>query len=497
MGTMALSKVIKSPRLKEKLNSYIETKLFGLNGIPQKIGQIKSMSSNVDKKNGFVKKSTASGSPIKLEEITVYLQKKHAKLWGCMENLSPALKSASLAQVHKAYIPSLHSTCAIKIQYPEVNEMLRVDGNMMNLITSSLKTFSKGFNTDEYARSISNELKEELDYNLEIEKQKQAFHLFRDQPQIIIPKPHPELSNSQVIIMDWEESMPVLDFIAIANADDKKELGKLFITFYLKALFEGGLIFSDPFPGNFGCRKNEQGELELVVYDYGSAIKLDEEKKINFYMLFYSIKNSLPYTKAILVNLGFKAELLDRIDAKLQVFMEMLLEPFLSEGQYDLSHWNRKERAEQILGEKRWSFMLAAPSDLMFVMRCFQGLIYYNQLLTGKIFCWNHLSHYLQNKQDKIMAALSFLSKDIYNQKISGYLNVEVFEGPRLKVKLELPRQSLEHIEDYISKEVLEILDENKVDLESIKAMARNTGYVPQALFSAQKGNSRYSVYLL
>ena len=47
-------------------------------------------------------------------------------------------------------------------------------------------------------------------------------------------------------------------------------------------LFRKGFVHSDPHPGNMFVRKNDHGELELVLLDHGIYAELDDNVRINY-----------------------------------------------------------------------------------------------------------------------------------------------------------------------------------------------------------------------
>ena len=169
------------------------------------------------------------------------------------------------------------------------------------------------------------------------------------------------------LVMDWQSSMNVDEFLKVATDEQRKVASKLITNFYFTSIFKHGLLHADANPGNFGFRV-VNNRVQLVVYDFGSVIKLEKRQHMDLLSLFKTAvdkTNPLPALLAV----GFDYELLMPLKDKLAAMVMVVFEPFIYEGKFEYKKWNRQERVRDILGEDRWNFMVAAPADLFLFMR--------------------------------------------------------------------------------------------------------------------------------
>ncbi|MCM8529363.1 MAG: AarF/UbiB family protein, partial [Lentisphaeraceae bacterium] len=401
---------------------------------------------------------------------------------------------ASLGQV--CHLIKDNQDIAVKIQYPDSGENMQMDGRAMDLMTRSFKSFSRGFDMSDYDRVIKNELSRELDYCLELEMQNEFFRIFSDNNDIVIPLSLKKYSSKKCLAMSWEPSISLDHFLKIASDSQRKDASGLIVEFYMQSIFKHGLLHSDPNPGNFGFRLFGD-KVQLVVYDFGSVVKLDRDK----HMLLLSLldfclnkQNPFPVLRA----LGFKEELLKPIADKLPVLLSILLEPFLSEGAFEYSSWNRKEKVNDILGEKRWNFMAAAPAELFLFMRSLSGLFYYTEKLSGKIFCRSRLTTILHSNSKSVSEVKEKLVADYecFNDETSSHLIISVRESGAQKVKLTLPAKSVESLKNFIPPDVETKLIKQKINIDDLVLDVRRNSYKPQTVFSLVEETKEVSVYL-
>lgn len=492
MSALGLGKkVLNGTSFNKALNRAMAKKMTAMKGVPLKINQILGMSETESSELHLQAMENIEAMSLKtVEEI---LSKEAPQLLEGAQ-IDEGFLCASLGQV--CHLVKDNQEFAVKLQYPESAENMNLDSKAMNLLTQSFGHFSRGFDMSEYNQVLKTELNQELDYQREIEMQHEFYRVFSDNKDIIIPLSMKKYSTKKCLVMSWEPSLSLGEFQAIASEELQKQAAKLFVDFYITSIFKFGLLHSDPNLGNFGFRIFGD-KVQLVVYDFGSVVKLEKEKHLHLLSLFELCengKNPLPALAA----LGFKKDLLEPIQDKLPALMSVLLEPFLAEGLYSFETWKRKEKVKDILGDGRWNFMTSAPADLFLFMRSLNGLFYYTEKLRGAIYCRPGLQSCLSFHSAGIQEIMS--SYDLGSLALpvesSTYLIISVREDGAQKVKLTLPAKAIENLGSFIPPDVLGKLEKEKVSIEDLVRDVRRNAYKPQTVFSLLEDEKEISVYL-
>jgi predicted unusual protein kinase regulating ubiquinone biosynthesis (AarF/ABC1/UbiB family) len=146
-------------------------------------------------------------------------------------------------------------------------------------------------------------IKEQLDFNKEVENMKEMKELYKNNDYIKIPEVFSNITKkySNIILMEY------IDGITISNVEetDYEIYAKQVFTFSFSSLLVKGTIHGDLHSGNilFIKEKREKGEkgendkpiYKLGIIDFGLVYKLDDDFKNKFAELFIDI-----YTKPII-----------------------------------------------------------------------------------------------------------------------------------------------------------------------------------------------------
>lgn len=180
------------------------------------------------------------------------------------------LASASVAQVHRA---TLHTgeDVVIKILRPGIREQVREDTALMLTILQVLEWLVQevsDFQARDLATELTRSLMEELDFKNEA-KNLQAFaELNAERTGVKVPKLYPELSNSEILVMEHINGRSIAEF-----HDDKKNGAKLLETILeleFLQVFSDGLFHADPHPGNILV--TSEGQIAFI--DFGAMGRL-------------------------------------------------------------------------------------------------------------------------------------------------------------------------------------------------------------------------------
>ena len=455
--------------LSPALKKYIAHSMVNLHGIPAKAAQI--IASGSSELKPVYEAALSHIEPMSVEKVATAITSANAALAAQIEAIDPQAYPASLGQVHKVILRDGRQL-AVKVQYPEIDCEHQLDMQIFDLLSSFFTPLKDKFPTLEYRSMMAEEIARELDYNLEARTINEAASALKVD-NLLLPSSYPELSRNNLLVMDWLESSPLKP--EIMSVQQKESIARALTQFYLHSLFKTGLIQSDPNPGNLGYRGNS-----LVVYDFGSTARLNERQLNSLNQL---VRECLLGNNPIdsLISLGFKEENLEPLRNKLNPLFSILLEPLLSRKPYQLSHWNRSARVKALLKEDRWTFMAAAPAELFTLMRAFNGLIHYNQQLTGKIDTEGFFNSFLETPCQKVTAT----------KPLPGPLTelvIQVMENGRQKVKVRFKADCLDRIETLMPDDILEKVEAQNIDLEEIKKKAAQSNYAAQKLLELDCG---------
>jgi cytochrome P450/predicted unusual protein kinase regulating ubiquinone biosynthesis (AarF/ABC1/UbiB family) len=160
------------------------------------------------------------------------------------------LAAASLAQVHRATLRD-GTPVAVKVQYPEVARLARVDLASLGVVVRIAGSLIKRFDV----RSIMNEIRElvalELDFVREARATERIGAALADDPTVRVPRLHPEYTTGKLLVLEYLDGIKVTDLDRlVAAGHDLGEVARRIGGVYARMIFEQGFFQGDPHPGN-------------------------------------------------------------------------------------------------------------------------------------------------------------------------------------------------------------------------------------------------------
>ncbi|MFN8576171.1 MAG: AarF/ABC1/UbiB kinase family protein [Candidatus Sericytochromatia bacterium] len=280
--------------------------------------------------------------------------------------------AASIGQVHEAYLHSGEKV-AVKVQYPDMDKIIKSDLTTLKVGLTPLKMFYKG-KIEPLIEEVEGVLINELDYKKEAENLEIFRNFYKDNENIIIPEYIPELSTQKVLTMKFIEGKPFENTIKENNLtqEQKNHIGKVMLHALWKQLFELNMVHADPHPGNFLLIDDNK----IGLLDFGCIKKFDK----NFIEIYKSMiksvitKNSEGIRKAY-VDLGFVEEHeTEKLDA-LEEFSAFMGEPYNNQEEFDLGQNLHKLKEGQVEFKKmseKVGFRL--PKDFIYLNRTLFGI---------------------------------------------------------------------------------------------------------------------------
>ncbi len=188
------------------------------------------------------------------------------------------IAAASIAQVHKAVLLD-GSSVVIKVQRPEIKEIIESDLNILNTIARLLLKYipeSRFFNPIGIVEEFSKTIVKELDFLMESRNCMRMRNDFQNNPNVYIPKIYPKYTTEKVLVMERIEGVRIDDIEAIdAMKLDRKRLAKIGIDAYFRQILEKGFFHADPHPGNILVRHDGV----ICFLDFGIVGRVSDELK--------------------------------------------------------------------------------------------------------------------------------------------------------------------------------------------------------------------------
>lgn len=480
--------------VRDNARRHLAARMGKLRGLPQKVGQMMSMSSD-DPLNDALSTLNDQAEPLPFDVVQPILE----AAWGqplseVVTEIEPEGRAASLGQVHRATLVTGQSV-AIKVAYPGIRESVMGDLKMLGWLSVPLGDLRRGFDLGAYRREIVRDIEEELDYRTELKHQTQYAQAAVGVPGLVVPDVVAKWSTENVLMTAWTPGQTI-DEAAQWPKRERHQLARLMLDQFLTFVFDRGLIHADPNPGNYRFTNEAGVGPSVVLYDYGSVTRLTERERLLLLRLIADTVARRGDPVGPLTELGFNAALLEPIRAKLPAVCSVLFEPFTHVGKFDLAQWHRAERMDDILGDDRWNFRMAGPANLILLMRAFRGVLYYLERL-GEPVSWGLAIRPILARYADATEGLSLpprTEREGSFESMAAHLRIEVHQDGAKKVSLTMPVAAIEELDDVLDPDVGTRIAARGVSIPTIVRNVRRSGYVPAELFTLDEPDDQRTI---
>ena len=182
---------------------------------------------------------------------------------------------ASAGQVHRAVRLRDEAAVAVKVQRPGALEAARADLGALTALARLGTSLSPRLDAGALADELRSELLDELDHELEAQRQRAFARAYRAHPFLYVPTPDTRLSTRRVLVGEWVDGRSAAELVALDQAE-RDRVGEALLRFFLGSPFRTGLLHADPHPGNWLLRDDGR----VAVLDYGAAGRVQRARAI-------------------------------------------------------------------------------------------------------------------------------------------------------------------------------------------------------------------------
>ena len=278
------------------------------------------------------------------------------------------IASASLGQVYKAKINN-NNYVAVKVQRPNLEFIIRRDIVILKLLANFLSPFlplNIGVGIGEIIDEFGRALFEEINYEKEAKNAQKFARLFKNNPQVIIPKVEKSFSSKKVITTSWIEGVKLKDRNEIAqNNLVPSSFIRTGVISGLQQLFEHGYFHADPHPGNmFALRGGDQKNGNIAYVDFGMMDSISDFDRLTLIKaIVHLINNEFLLLAKDFQKLGFLSE-----DQDLELLVNPLKEVLGDSLGKEVGNFNFKEITDKF-SQLMYDYPFRVPSRFALIIR--------------------------------------------------------------------------------------------------------------------------------
>jgi predicted unusual protein kinase regulating ubiquinone biosynthesis (AarF/ABC1/UbiB family) len=274
------------------------------------------------------------------------------------------LASASLAQVHAA---RLHDgrRCAVKVQYPGIEGLVRADLRNLAIILRVLARLERDFDFRVLMREAFKYIPMELDFEHEADNCETIARNLAARADVVVPRVYREFSTRRVLVMELIEGIKITDVAALERAGiDKHAVAQKLMEVFCEQVLRDGFFHADPHPGNVMVQPGPR----LVLLDFGLAKDFPARFRDGIVRLTFSILTmDNAGIAAAFEQLGFRTR--DGSPETLITLANLLLGNTIRRGRAYADKQLIEEFSEELPRALRVNPIVEVPADVLLVTR--------------------------------------------------------------------------------------------------------------------------------
>jgi len=282
------------------------------------------------------------------------------------------IAAASIGQVHRVTAADGRDL-ALKIQYPGVARSIASDVDNVAVLLRLLNVLPVDIDVDGLAAEAKRQLAQEADYLQEAAFLERYAGLVADEPALLVPRVHRDLTTPRIMAMDFVEGEP-LDVLATAPQARRNAVGALLERLLFRELFEFRVMQTDP---NFANYLYQPKSGRVVLLDFGATRSFAADFVGHFARITRGVidgDREAVARAAIRIGYALPDDPSERVAAVVDVCF-LVCEPLRHTGRYDFGHSDLPARVRDLGFELafRKRLLRSPPPETIFLQRKLVG----------------------------------------------------------------------------------------------------------------------------
>lgn len=319
----------------------------------------------------------AQAAPMPPTQLRRVLGREYGKGWEArFERFDfEPIAAASIGQVHRARTAD-GRLVALKIQYPGVAHSIRSDVENLDALLHLLKLLPQDIDTSAITAEVARALALEADYLAEAASLEQYAGLVADEPRLLLPRVHRDLTTRRILAMDLMAGEPLDTLAADTTAQrTRDEIGTLLERLLFRELFEFRTMQSDPNFANY-LWQPESGR--VVLLDFGSTLRFEPAFARRYAGITKATidgDRGAVAREALAIGYLAAGDAQPAIDATVDIVMQVC-EPLRHRGRYDFGGSDLLPRVRRLAFEwgVRQRLLRPPPPPTLFLHRKLVGM---------------------------------------------------------------------------------------------------------------------------
>jgi len=203
------------------------------------------------------------------------------------------MASASMGQVYKGILKD-GTEVVIKVRREGIKEVVASDLSMMRDLAAYFERTNeeiKKMNASYIINSFGNSITKELSFRNELSNMEKFANNFKNDKRIHVPVPYRELSNDNILCMEFIKGFKITDKEKIEKCGFfPSEVARVGLDLYIQQVLKYGFFHADPHPGNIFMTP----EGKIVFIDFGAMGTLyPQDKELLENLLLHFIKKDV------------------------------------------------------------------------------------------------------------------------------------------------------------------------------------------------------------
>ena len=321
----------------------------------------------------------SSATPMPLSQLKRVLGREWGAGWESRfaEFDFEPVAAASIGQVHRALTRDGRDL-ALKIQYPGVARSIDSDVDNVASLLRLARLLPAQIDFRGIIAEAKRQLHQEADYEAEARFLARYRKLVADEPRLVVPRVHRDLTTRRILAMDYVEGEPLE---ALSEKDvtqaERDTIGASLEHLLFRELFEFRVMQTDP---NFANYLWDRGGKRMVLLDFGSTREFPADFVEKYRRICRAIlRRDRAGIRRGAIEIGYLEG--DASPAQADAVIDVILlvcEPLTHRGPYDFPHSDLPSRARALGFDLaiRKGLLRPPPPETIFLHRKLVGAFF-------------------------------------------------------------------------------------------------------------------------